>query len=649
MKKLKVLLLLFCLFLSLPLGFVIWQTYGGLKHEEHTQMRFFAQTLFDQMEDDLARLIQQEEGRAVDEYGYFLAGTDRTGIHPGKISPLAQPGYPDYILGYLQNNPDGSFQTPLVADMGRVPEGLRPRVAELKRANLLFNKKKMSSEKTVIQPTVSKQVADRPERRKASLAERYLKKDERKDTVTYLGKKSQRVEKISLEQATNIARDDQSLQEYKQRQVAAAPPALPSSMETKQKISAQESELGYQFEGAGPEKEENALKPADKNRYQFQVEVAPFQTVSISDNLVYIFRRIGVNNQIYRQGLILQVDRLMHHLTDTYYKGQPLEDFSLLRMERVDIDQKAQFLQAGVNLKNASFTAERIFPSPFEFLTVTIQAENIPTSAVRNSLNAAIVLLGLFLLVGLFVIYKSVHSIVLLSERRSQFVSSVTHELKTPLTNIRMYVEMLQEGIATTQEKEQEYFEILGSESSRLSGLINNVLELARLEKKTRTFTMTRGKLEDVFSEAATLMQEKLSRDGFSLIVEKPDIPEFHYDREVLVQILVNLIENSHKFGKNQQEKKIIVRAVDKKENIDIQVSDTGPGIPKRYLKKVFDDFYRVDDHLTRSTGGTGIGLALVKKFIKAMGGEVAASNNEDGGCTITLSLLNEVTLKNDT
>ena len=94
---------------------------------------------------------------------------------------------------------------------------------------------------------------------------------------------------------------------------------------------------------------------------------------------------------------------------------------------------------------------------------------------------------------GLFAIYQSARTIVVMSERRSQFVSSVTHELKTPLTNIQMYIEMLEQGIAATPEREQEYLTILHSESTRLSGLINNVLELAKLEKKQRNFHMQEG------------------------------------------------------------------------------------------------------------------------------------------------------------
>jgi signal transduction histidine kinase len=103
-----------------------------------------------------------------------------------------------------------------------------------------------------------------------------------------------------------------------------------------------------------------------------------------------------------------------------------------------------------------------------------------------------------------------------------------------------------------------------------------------------------------------------------------------------MIQVLINLLENCIKFGRTSSQRAITIAVSSREGWIDIAVSDTGPGIPRKALKKVFDDFYRVDNELTR---GTGIGLALVKKFISAMEGEVRAANNPGPGCTITLSL----------
>jgi len=113
----------------------------------------------------------------------------------------------------------------------------------------------------------------------------------------------------------------------------------------------------------------------------------------------------------------------------------------------------------------------------------------------------------------------------------------------------------------------------------------------------------------------------------------------FSYDREGMIQVLINLIDNSMKFGKSSSTKQMTLRVWPESDSVKISLSDTGPGIPRYALKKVFDDFYRVDNDLTRTTGGTGIGLALVRKLINSMGGSVEATNNDGPGCTITITL----------
>jgi signal transduction histidine kinase len=198
---------------------------------------------------------------------------------------------------------------------------------------------------------------------------------------------------------------------------------------------------------------------------------------------------------------------------------------------------------------------------------------------------------------------------------------------------------MLEQGIARDTAREQDYLRVVGSESARLSRLINNVLELSRLEKKQRHFDMRKGNFLDVLEDVQEVMAEKLRHEGFTLTVALTEGQEFSYDREVMVQILINLIENSIKFGRQSATRHITIDVTKHDDHVDVTVADTGPGIPRHALKKVFDDFYRVEEALTRTTGGTGIGLSLVKKFMQAMAGSVTAANNTGPGCTITLRL----------
>lgn len=635
MKRLKLFILLFSLAVSFPLGYVTWRTYAGIAQEEQAQLSYFSEALFDEMEKDLAELIQNEENRSVEEYQHTLY---REGSPP-QPSPLGTVSGHNYIIGYLQNNPDGSFQTPLVANLNHVPDDRRRVVEQLADVNQVFNRKKFSipasapimEEKS---PGPLDQTSLQEEKKaKAGLADRYLSKSPQKTSKSYLGKKKVRTEEITARQAMNVVRKDQGLDDR--------PQASGLSSTTMEAEADEPGRLWKQEEMA-----ETAAPPSikdartdDLSSERFQVEVAPFQSVFVNTDHIFIFRRIAIRNQIYRQGFVIDVPALLTDLAENQFTPQPLSEFMALRMRVMDRGRDNEVIQFGPRVDTPRFSAQRRFPAPFDFLSAALQADAIPSSPARRPLNVALVILGGVLLVGLLAIYQSAHTVVDMSERRSQFVSSVTHELKTPLTNIRMYIEMLEQGIAATPEREQEYLQVLGAESVRLSRLINNVLELAKLEKKQRRFQYQEGNLEDVFSEVKLIMSQKLKQEDFTLVIEDGDRPRFRYDREVLIQLLVNLIENSIKFGKHSSRRHLIISAARQEDHIRISVGDTGPGIPRRALKKVFNDFYRVDNELTRATGGTGIGLALVKKFVEAMGGKVQAANNTGPGCTITLQL----------
>ena len=150
MKRLKRFISIFGLAICLPLAYVIWQTYIGLAQEERGQLSFFSEALFDEMEAELAALVQREEDRAVDEYQHILAVKNGKAV----LSPLAGEVPNSYVLGYLQNNPDGSFQTPMVADVKQAPAHQRERIDQLAAINKAFNRKKYNIPMRVPAPAV---------------------------------------------------------------------------------------------------------------------------------------------------------------------------------------------------------------------------------------------------------------------------------------------------------------------------------------------------------------------------------------------------------------------------------------------------------------------------------------------------------------
>jgi len=644
MKKLKLLILIFSLALCIPLAYFVMRTYYGLEQEEVATLSYFAETLFDDMEQTLAVMVQKEESRAIDEYNFLISPSSRQrDVDKMQPSPLSQSTGENFVLGYFQNNPDGSFQTPLVGSDGKIPPGRSNIVAELENANQIFNRKRVT-DTDKIQPRPAEIVAEKKNRPKSGLADKYLDASRSRRSREFLGQKEKRVEQITVDQAANIAKQEQprllSSTRFDDESKAPKDVRNPTQSGTAGKVMAPQKSKSR---SSWLEEAESDIAPAPFSdtdpAVNYQVEVAPLQAVFLSDARIFIFRRIMINNQIYRQGFVLQVNAFLNHLSQTNFLTQPMAQFTGLRLSVFDQGRETGAVATGVASQNPDFILNRGFPSPFSFLKATLTCQQIPRSAGRKTLTIMLIVLAVIVLLGLFAIYQSTRTIVDLSERRSQFVSSVTHELKTPLTNIRMYIEMLEQGIARTAEREQEYYRILDSEGARLSRLINNVLELSKLEQQQRHIDLQTGTLEDVVTEVQAVMAEKIKQEGYVLTLEAGQIGSLKYDREVMLQVLINLIENSMKFGKRAARREISIRTRRDEDGVKIMVSDTGPGIPRRDLKKIFDDFYRVENSLTRTTRGTGIGLALVKKFVRLMGGSVSAANNEGPGCTITIAL----------
>lgn len=645
MKRLKLLLVVFCITISVPLAYFVFQTYQGLAQQEMATMNYFANTLFDGLEQTLSALVLKEEGRAIDEYNFKMAPAGPSQKPDDSIlSPLSRLPSENFILGYFQNNPDGSFQTPLVDGNRSIPRDRKTVIARLQTANRTFNQKRIMDTDRIDLKKVRVRPTGKTEQ-KVGLAAKYLDLSRSKKTRAYLGQKEKRVESITPGQALNIAKNRQQKEtrnqqkaDGSQKRMAFRAPAAPDKSTMQEQAAESEAALKSEISDSAPVlKSGPGAKPLEADT--FQVEVAPLQSVLIDPDQIFIFRRIMINQKIYRQGFIVKIQSFLNHLVDIHFRRQPMAAFSRLRLRVLDRDTEINSINAGVSEGAPQFILNRIFPKPFAFLHATLTSAQIPRSAGRSTLNIMMVFLAGVFLAGLLAIYYSTRTIVDLSKRRSRFVSSVTHELKTPLTNIRMYIEMLSQGMARDREREEAYLKIIDSEGARLTRLINNVLDLSKLEQKQRSVDLKPGTFEEVIREVEQVMAEKLKQDGFVLSTRPFQVDPFYYDREVMIQILINLIENSVKFGKWSDKKMIFIKVAAGDHQVDIRVSDSGPGIEPRALKKVFDEFFRVDNALSKKTRGTGIGLALVRKFVILMGGTVSAANNDGPGCTITISL----------
>lgn len=631
MRRLQLLLLVSLCIFSLPLFYFVLQTYRSLEQEELAELRYFVETLFNEMESELGSVVVREEGRAIDAYQYQAAQV-AAGEEPKQTQQARFPQEP-YILGYLQNNPDGSFQTSLIQPQDNNTADV---ILQLNKINEEFNQQKAlfpaEHEPSSPQIYVKREKVQTP-----SFAEKYLQLSRFRQPADSLVHNKRRVEYISVRQGLNITNPEEWKTIARMLQVQKGGQ---DSSGLNERINQRLRELttheDYTYANIMQANPGSGLTDASM---QMRVELDPMQSVLINDDIAYVFRRILLNGKTYHQGAVIKLGYLLKHLTDKYFIDQPMARFARLSLKVIGRDHDVTVLHSGIYTSRPLLSIDHIFSAPFSFLHATLSYDQIPHSPGRAKLNIMMSILVAVILIGALGIYKSVQAVIELSERRSRFISSVTHELKTPLSNICMYIEMLEQGVARNQEHELEYFRILGAEGNRLSRLITSVLDFARLERKQWRFNLAEGTFEDVIRETSSIMREKLREEGFELQADTGHARPFKYDREAMVQVLTNLVDNSIKFGKASPVKRIAIRLQPEGRWMKIDVADTGPGIPRQALKKVFEDFYRVDSDLTRSIRGTGIGLALVKKFVAAMGGTVTASPNNGPGCTISIAL----------
>jgi signal transduction histidine kinase len=275
-------------------------------------------------------------------------------------------------------------------------------------------------------------------------------------------------------------------------------------------------------------------------------------------------------------------------------------------------------------------------------LRVTFQsaaeAEVLPESELERSFYGLSLLLVIPLtFLGGYLLWRDTRREIHIAELRSQFVSSVSHELKTPLTSIRMFAEALQMGLAEPQIH-SEYLETIVNESERLTRLLNNVLDFSRIERGQKTYRMEPTSLGEVVQSAVRTMRYPLEEQGFVLDLDIPEeMPQIAVDRDAIHQAILNLLTNAMKYS--GQRRDIALRLSSKNGSAMIEVSDHGIGIPAKDQPHIFEKFYRAQVPENRAVSGTGLGLALVAHIAEAHGGSVHVASTPGEGSTFTIHL----------
>lgn len=233
---------------------------------------------------------------------------------------------------------------------------------------------------------------------------------------------------------------------------------------------------------------------------------------------------------------------------------------------------------------------------------------------------------------------KSIGHQVKLNKLKNDFIATVTHELKTPLASMRVLVDTLLEGNYRDQNTVTEYLQLVSRENERLSRLIDNFLTFSRMERNKQAFQMRQISPVSIARAAAEAVKTKLGRGDCCFETDIPDeLPEIRADHDALVTVLVNLLDNSYKYSRD--DKHITLTAGRDKQAVFFSVRDNGLGIPRRALKKIFQRFYQVDRSLSRRAEGCGLGLSIAKFIVDAHQGTITVESKPGQGSTFTVRL----------
>ncbi len=689
-RRLRLVLGGFFLALALPTAVLVSKAYGQLKWEAFHHYQTLAEELAGRIDDRLIRMIDTEEARSFADYGFLVVAGDPAAnfLQRSPLSELPVQSAIPGLMGYFQVGADGKLSSPLLPDaQGRpaaygIPaaefgrrEGLASEVFRiLSRNRLVAETKRATRAQGVTKDTPAgpgKTWVGRPDRDRAEAPALYpapaplLEKEERepelveaqmgfdrlamtaeeaprrssKSKASALG----RVEDLDLEQ--RYQRDDGEetraldapgrRQAPRERALRKERGALPEMKRESRVFPSPRSPETPRDEGSSPA---HGDRPEIKVRI-FESELDPFALNLLDSGHFVLYRKVWRDGQRLIQGALIEQGPFLRGLIEEAFRNTALSRMSELAvayrgalLSAFSARSGRGYLSSARELTGTLLYSTRL-SAPAGDLELIFGVDRLPGGPGAAVVGWLAVILALALCGGFYLMYRLGLRQIALSRQQQDFVSAVSHELKTPLTSIRMYGEMLREGWAP-EEKKPRYYDFICTESERLSRLINNVLQLARLTRNELKVDLRSHRIAGLLEDIRPKLAAQVERAGFAFSVGCDEARDavVRVDEDFLTQVLINLVDNAVKFSKDARRREIFIGCVPESGGgICLSVRDFGPGIPPDQMKKIFHLFYRSGNELTRETVGTGIGLALVRQLVLAMKGRVDAVNRRPG------------------
>ncbi len=644
-------------------------------------------------------------------------------------SPLGNEMYNGIAYGYFQIEPDGSVVTPYypagspqVGTQDRLAREVRRQIGNIwdnvvpllnTRAGVLQLPSDETRSLEESQPLSSSALAKEdagsqaPERKglaesKAGRAKAYpiesLKQETQEAQVfrqqrsVALSNRAFRIEDVPPSERGQDARDTRS----PAPQFAAVPPEPPRQTDATQQIAPAGMERQRASQAAQPLYRQNegtdaatidqqalpsqavvppagpppALPSAVSDTVQIRVE--PFvplvvpggaDTASIFGGQVFLLRHVQIEDRHLLQGFQLDEQRLIAEVEES--AGRCMRDGMGFELPQVRTAGGPPDSVA----PDAAYTA--ILDFGFGDLILSLLETDPHWIARRigelHQIYFAIIAI-VVLAVGLALasLWHNVRAQVVLARKKDDFISAVSHELRTPLTSIRMYAEMLEKNWVKSADKLGDYYRTMRQESERLSRLVENVLDFARLQKGRKRYHFELGDMNDCIGATVEMMRPYAEQQGFTIQTHLGPLRPSPFDRDAVTQIVVNLIDNAVKYARCAAEKTVVVRTRADEGFTIIEVEDHGPGIPHRQRKKVFEQFYRIeggkcevssvkseearptanlkpDTSNSPQVSGTGLGLTLVQRFAEAHGGYAEIDSAQPTGVIFRVALATQL------
>ena len=304
-------------------------------------------------------------------------------------------------------------------------------------------------------------------------------------------------------------------------------------------------------------------------------------------------------------------------------------------------DENQRILYSNATAQSGYFL-ESNFDRPFSNwkASFTLKNTNLDELARNSFLHSAgaTVLVLLFLFGGMALTIRATDREARLAQAKSNFVSNVSHELKTPLSLLSLFAEILELGRVKSEEKKREYYGIIRHESLRLNKMIDNILDFSKIEAGRKTYVFADADIAEMIEQVLSSYRYQIMNSGFDVQTNiQPDLPPVSIDRDAMAQAISNLLDNAIKYSRDV--KQLSITTERRGSNLSIEIADRGIGIPRAEQAKVFEKFYRVGNGLVHDVKGSGLGLSLVQHIVEAHNGSIAVESDVDKGSRFTILL----------